>query len=122
MTVGERIKHRRKQIGLSVDDVAHELGKDRATIYRYESNYIEKLPTTVLEPLSKVLKVTPAYLMGWDEIERENDILADIIIRLRSDDDFMESVLTLYELSSEQYQAIKAVLSTFKQQSINKMN
>lgn len=65
MTIGERIKERRKQLGLTVDELAERLGKNRATIYRYESNDIEKLPTTVLEPLAKALDVTPAYLMGW---------------------------------------------------------
>lgn len=65
MTIGERVKARRLELGLSVDEVAEALGKNRATIYRYESNEIEKLPTTVLEPLAKILKVTPGYLMGW---------------------------------------------------------
>lgn len=67
MTIGERIKERRKQLGLTVDELSERLGKNRATIYRYESNEIEKLPTTVLEPLAKVLETTPAYLMGWEE-------------------------------------------------------
>jgi len=67
MTVGERIRQRRKQIGLSVDFVANELGKDRATIYRYESDEIENLPLPILIPLAKVLKTTPMYLMGWDD-------------------------------------------------------
>ena len=66
MTIGERIKQRRKELGLSVDELAEMLHKNRATIYRYESNEIEKLPTTVLEPLAKALGVTPAYLMGWE--------------------------------------------------------
>ena len=67
MTIGQRIKQRRVELGLSADDVALALGKNRATIYRYESNDIEKLPTTVLEPLAEVLKTTPADLMGWDD-------------------------------------------------------
>ncbi|WP_303838647.1 helix-turn-helix domain-containing protein [Ruminococcus flavefaciens] len=66
MTIGERIKKRRKELGLTVDELAERLEKNRATIYRYESNDIEKLPTTVLEPLAKALDVTPAYLMGWN--------------------------------------------------------
>lgn len=65
MTIGERIKNRRKELGLTVDELAQRLEKNRATVYRYESNDIEKLPTTVLEPLAKALDVTPAYLMGW---------------------------------------------------------
>lgn len=67
MTIGERIRERRKELGLSVDELAERLNKNRATIYRYESNDIEKLPTTVLEPLANALGVTPAYLMGWED-------------------------------------------------------
>lgn len=67
MTVGERIKQRRKELGLSVDDIAKKLGKNRATIYRYESNEIENMPTDVIEPLARVLNVSPAYLMGWED-------------------------------------------------------
>lgn len=73
MTIGERVKARRLELGLSVDEVADALGKNRATIYRYESNEIEKLPTTVLEPLANVLGVSPGYLMGW---EHEGDVPA----------------------------------------------
>lgn len=67
MKIGERIRQRRKFLGLSVDELAEKLGKNRATIYRYESNDIEKLPTTVLEPLAKALNTTPSYLMGWED-------------------------------------------------------
>lgn len=71
MKIGERIRQRRKEIGLSVDELAEILGKNRATVYRYESNEIEKPLTTVLEPLAKALKTTPAYLMGWEDEKKD---------------------------------------------------
>lgn len=37
MNVGERIKERRQYLGMSADELADKLGKNRATIYRYES-------------------------------------------------------------------------------------
>ena len=67
MTIGERIKKRRIELGLSVDQLADRLGKNRATVYRYESNEIEKFPTTVVEPLAKALNTSPGYLMGWSD-------------------------------------------------------
>ena len=67
MTIGERIKARRIQIGLTVDQVADRIGKNRATVYRYESNDIEKFPLDILPPLARVLNTTPAYLMGWSD-------------------------------------------------------
>lgn len=69
MNIGQRIKERRKELNLSVDDVANKLNKNRATIYRYESNEIENLPLNILEPLAKVLQTTPATLMGWKNEE-----------------------------------------------------
>lgn len=78
MTVGSRIREFRKRLGLSVDDVAEKLGKNRATIYRYESDDIENLPAPILEPLAKVLQTTPAELMGWQEEKRNASASGDL--------------------------------------------
>lgn len=72
MEIYERIKQRRKELGLSAETVAERLGVSPATIYRYEKNDIKKFPTEILEPLAKVLHTTPAYLMGWQE---DNQVL-----------------------------------------------
>ena len=68
--IGERIKERRKLLGITADDLAVAIGKDRATVYRYENSDIKKLPTTVLEPLAAALSVSPAWLMGYDDAEK----------------------------------------------------
>lgn len=65
--IAERIKTRRKELGLSVDALAERLGKNRATIYRYEGNYIENMPSTVLEPLAEALHCSPVYLLGMTD-------------------------------------------------------
>lgn len=70
--IHERIKRLRKQNKLSVDEIIKKLNISRATYYRYESNEIEKLPLTILEPLAKILNTTPAYLMGWQEPHQQN--------------------------------------------------
>ncbi len=67
MSIGEFIKTRRKELGLSADDLATKIGKNRATVYRYESNYIEKLPADVLVPLAAALRVTPGDLISKGE-------------------------------------------------------
>ena len=67
MNVGKRIKNRRKELGMSADKLAKLINKNRATIYRYEKNEIENMPYDVIEPLAKVLNVSPAYLMGWED-------------------------------------------------------
>ena len=61
MTVGKRIRERRNELHMSVDELAKRLNKNRATVYRYEKGEIENLPIDVLEPLAKALDTTPQY-------------------------------------------------------------
>ena len=73
MTVGQRIKQRRKDMGMSADELGKRIGKNRATIFRYENGDIENLPVDVLKPIAEVLLTTPQYLMGWEsETATEN--------------------------------------------------
>lgn len=71
MTTGQRMKLRRKSIGLSAERVAEMLGVSPATIYRYENGDIEKVPGDRLGTIARVLQTTPAYLMGWDSTASE---------------------------------------------------
>lgn len=63
----ERIKALRLQSGLSADELGRRIGKNRATVYRYESDDIESMPVSILQPLSDALHTTPEYLMGWTD-------------------------------------------------------
>ena len=67
MNIGERIKQRRKQLGISAEELAERIGKSPATIYRYENGEISKVDSSMLRPISDALQTTPAHLMGWDE-------------------------------------------------------
>ena len=67
MMVGQRIKLRRKDLGISADELGKRIGKNRATIFRYENGDIEKLPIDVLKPIAEALQTTPQFLMGWEE-------------------------------------------------------
>lgn len=70
MKVGERIKLRRKELGISADKLGERIGKNRATIFRYEKGDIENLPLDILEPIAEALLITPQALMGWEEQEK----------------------------------------------------
>lgn len=73
MTLGEKIKARRIELGLSVDEIAERISRNRATVYRYENSDIGDIPTGVLETLAKALLTTPAQLMGWEEELSDRD-------------------------------------------------
>ena len=67
MTVGERIRLRRKELCITADELALKVGVSRSTIFRYESGGIEKLPVDALVPIAQALRTTPSFLMGWAE-------------------------------------------------------
>ncbi len=73
MTIGQRIKSMRKEQGLSIDDLAEKLGKNRTTVYRYENGDIENLPLGILDSLAEALNTTPAYLLGWKSNNDRNE-------------------------------------------------
>lgn len=110
MTIGDRIKNRRKYLRMSAEELAKRIGKDRSTVFRYEKGDIENLPLDILEPIAKALETTPQYLMGWDEVQKKNDIQTDIVLRLRSDDVFHEAVESLYKMDSDKLTSLLAFL------------
>lgn len=63
---GERIKKRRKELGLSADQLAAAIGKSRAELYRYESGEIVNISISCLGPLAKALQVDMTWLLGED--------------------------------------------------------
>ena len=77
MSIGNRIKRLRKQRGLTVEELAAKLGKNRTTVYRYEKGDIENLPLDILNPLAEALDTTPAHLMGWTAKEMISTKISD---------------------------------------------
>ncbi|MCS8593111.1 XRE family transcriptional regulator [Enterococcus faecium] len=76
MTIGEKMKFRRKELKISADEIAKALGVSRSTIFRYEKGEIEKLPTENLRKIAEVLKTTPEELMGWTKTENNFPIIS----------------------------------------------
>lgn len=91
MKINERIKNRRKELGLSAEEVAEKIGVSPATIYRYESADIMNMGIDKLIPLAEVLHTTPGYLMMGDVMPSQNQG-ADLTVTIT------EEERPLYEL------------------------
>ncbi len=75
MTIADRIRNRRLELGMSVDDLAERLHKNRATVYRYESRHIKSYSPDVMDALAEALQTTPSYFYGFDDpVENPSDI------------------------------------------------
>lgn len=79
MTIGQRIRERRKELGLSQEELARRLGnKSRASVCTVEKDK-EDLTTTRIRQYAEALECTPAYLMGWKDERGDTTAYRELI-------------------------------------------
>lgn len=65
--IGQRIKERRKELGLSQEELATKMGlKSKSTICKVET-VGDNLTADTVKKYAEALDTTPAKLMGWDD-------------------------------------------------------
>ena len=62
--IGERIKRRRGELGMTQGDVANKVGVAISTVQRYEKGQIRKTKLPVVEAIARALDVSPSWLIG----------------------------------------------------------
>jgi transcriptional regulator with XRE-family HTH domain len=71
-TVGERILQRRRELGLTQEELAKRMGyKSKSTINKIEMG-INDIPQSKIVKFAEVLATTPSFLMGWEELPKLN--------------------------------------------------
>ncbi len=74
MTIGERIRKKREEIGISQTELAKKVGISKQTLYKYETNIITNIPSNTIENIANILNLSPAILMGWENEKIPNNI------------------------------------------------
>ncbi len=72
--IGKRIEQRRKELGLTLDDIAQEIGVSKSTIQRYEKGKIETIKLPVIEAIARAVQANPAWICGKSE---EMELIAE---------------------------------------------
>jgi len=67
MTLGEKVKLKREELGLSQEELAEKMNyKSKTSIHKIEQD-ITDLPLSKVKELANILKTSSAYLMGWED-------------------------------------------------------
>lgn len=66
MNIGKKISDRRKELQLTMFEVARRTGVSEATVSRWESGDIANMRRDKIVALSEALQVSPIFLMDWD--------------------------------------------------------
>lgn len=114
MTKGARIKRLREAKGLTQEELAKLLNTTKQTISKYEKEIVTNIPSDRIENMAKILDSTPEYILGWEKVQKNNDIMADIVVRMKMDEDFLSVVEKLYKVTDkEQLKSVAGFLSAF---------
>ena len=111
--IGKSIMEARKRKGWSQEELALRVGyKGRSAINKIETG-LRDLPQKKILQFAEALDTTPAALMGWvtEEVEKKNDDLVKVIVRLRADSDFFDFVDAVMKLSEADYASIRQLVS-----------
>ena len=65
--VGERIKERRTELGLSMPELGKRIGVNKSTIQRYEADGVDPKRTMIINGLAETLLTTPEWLTGLSD-------------------------------------------------------
>lgn len=72
MTIGEMICARRKELGLTLEEVGQAVGVGKSTVKKWESGFIANMRRDKIAKLSKVLDVSPTVFLTSEKDTSED--------------------------------------------------
>ena len=99
-------------------DLANDLEIPKSALSQYLSGKSKNMDSVRMYRLCVYLNVNEAWMMGFDvpmerPKEKNNDIMSDIIVRLRTDEEFFFLLETLNSLDKETLDGVLQLLQAF---------
>lgn len=70
MEMKDKIKQRREELGLTLEEVGNIVGVGKSTVRKWETGDIANMRRDKIAKLAVALRTSPAYLLGYDETEK----------------------------------------------------
>ena len=106
MTVGNRIKQRRLELGLTQSELAEKMGYRGKTAVCMAENRGDNITTTKVEKFAKALGVSARWLMGYDSnLEAQVEIVDEDIVRREQERQLMEHMYRMYQRATPEVQS-----------------
>lgn len=72
--IGKLISERRKELGLTLEDVGNIVGVGKSTVKKWESGLISNMRRDKISLLAKALQISPTQLIGDEEKPLESNV------------------------------------------------
>ncbi len=118
-TTANRLRTAMNNAGKKQADIVRETGIDKGSMSHYLKGRYEPKQDVVFD-LAKALNVSEMWLWGYDcpmertIVQKNNDAMSDIIVRMRTDEEFFEAVNIMYSLDDKKFSSIKQMLTLLK--------
>ena len=83
MNINYRLKALRETSGMTLEEVAKIINVTKQTVQKYESGVVVEIPSDRIEALAEVYNVSPGYIMGWEDLPKQNNGMSDMLEGLR---------------------------------------
>lgn len=67
MDLGDKLRARRLELGLTLEEVGNFIGVSKSTVKKWETGFIENMKRDKIALLAKVLRVSPLWVMGIED-------------------------------------------------------
>lgn len=99
-------------------DLVRDLKIPKSAISQYLSGKSQNMDSERLHSICKYLDVSEPWLLGFDVpmdrvIEKKADTIADVVLRMKTDSEFLSLVETLNNLDGDKIRSVKQFLTTF---------
>lgn len=100
-------------------DLSNDLEIPKSAVSQYLSGKSKNMDSKRMYSICVYLDVSEAWLMGFDvpiertQAQKKNDALADIVVKLRFDNELLSVVDTLSKLDAAQLASVKQMLNAF---------
>ena len=101
-------------------DLSRDLDISQSALSQYLNGSSKRIPTDRFEAICEYLDVSEPWMLGYDvPMERitqeKNDIMADVVLRMRTDLDYYIIAASALKLNRSQLVTVRNLLTTFLQ-------
>ena len=86
METADIIKTLRERNGWTQEELGEKVGVKKSAVAKWENGRVENLKRNMIESLSSIFGVTPSYLIGWDNGERNFHINLKFLLEYQEKD------------------------------------
>ena len=116
--ISDKLKRLRTDCGITLEEAGKAVGLSKQNLYKYENGVITNIPSNKIEALAELYRVSPAYIMGWED-KKNNPAIENQPKEQSSTPDVQELVKSYLLCSNEDKEELLMIAKHKSQKNIH---